>query len=210
MSTIISPSSLLRFDSLNYLERLNLDQYHRMLQTGIIAEGSPIELIDGFLIRKDRARAGENIMTIGKQHVFAINQFVCLFQPDLNFNHLRLQNPISIQPNNEPEPDIVIARGKPGDYREDHPQAKDVLLVVEVADSSLSFDRKTKLELYASAGIQHYWIVNLVDRQIEMHSQPDSDKRTYLLKEVARQGSLVALPEEVKPAGNIPVNELVN
>ena len=93
---------------------------------------------------------------------------------DLNRIMIRVQNPIRIPANNsEPEPDIVWVNRK--QYSR-HPESADVLLVIEVADSSLEFDRTEKLEVYAEAGIVEYWIVNLIDEQIEVQRKPSGRK----------------------------------
>jgi Uma2 family endonuclease len=80
------------------------------------------------------------------------------------------QQPIEL-PQSEPEPDILILRGSPRDYRQ-HPRPVDVGLLIEVSDTSLVFDRSMKMPLYAQAGINEYWIVNLIDRQVEIHREP--------------------------------------
>lgn len=86
---------------------------------------------------------------------------------------VRVQEPIILSTtNSEPEPDVLIARNRAHRYLYSHPEAGDILLVIEVSDSTLKYDRETKLSLYAEAGIANYWIFNLVDNQLEMHSEP--------------------------------------
>jgi len=81
--------------------------------------------------------------------------------------------PVSLDDESEPEPDLGVVQGRPGDYRESHPAR--VALAVEVAESSLEFDRERKGSLYARAGIDDYWIVNLVDRVLEVYREPEPD-----------------------------------
>ncbi|MEL7422264.1 MAG: Uma2 family endonuclease, partial [Bacteroidota bacterium] len=85
---------------------------------------------------------------------------------------IRVQNPLKVDNSSEPEPDVLVAKLESQRYRRQHPTAEDTLLVIEVADSSLQFDREVKGELYATAGIPEYWIVNLTDRQLEVYTEP--------------------------------------
>ncbi len=86
---------------------------------------------------------------------------------------MRIQLPVSLDEESEPEPDLVVVPGRPGDYRSEHPARP--VLAIEVADSSLYFDRRHKASLYARAGLEDYWIVNLVDRALEVHRDPSPD-----------------------------------
>jgi Uma2 family endonuclease len=86
---------------------------------------------------------------------------------------VRTQLPVSLDDESEPEPDLVVVPGRPADYRHAHPERP--ALAVEVSDSSLSFDRQQKGSLYARAGVQDYWIVNLVDRVLEIYRDPGPD-----------------------------------
>lgn len=163
------------------LEPLTVDQYHEMIRQGILVEGSPIELIDGLLVRKDRRDNGGSILTVGIRHantIIALTE-ILMSVLDRSTCHVRSQQPITLDRTNEPEPDLSVATGKITDYARQHPGPDDVLLVVEVADSSLSFDRGEKLRKYASAGIPTYWIVNLNNDTVEVYTQPDPIARSY-------------------------------
>ena len=83
---------------------------------------------------------------------------------------MRTQLPVSLDDESEPEPDLVVVPGRPGDYRHAHPERP--ALAIEVADSSLHFDRRHKGSLYARAGIEDYWVVNLVDPALEIYRDP--------------------------------------
>ena len=168
---------------------LTVEQYHRMIETGILLEGEPIELIDGFLVRKDRSKHGGDPMTVGHHHAWAIDRLVELLQ-DLRRRgyYLRVQLPITIPPDNEPEPDCAVVRGAPNDYRARHPGPADVVCVIEAADSSLSYDRTTKQRIYADAGISQYVIINLVDGQIEDHRNPQIGSGRYADVRPVRKG----------------------
>jgi Uma2 family endonuclease len=144
---------------------LTVDDYHRMIETGIIHEGEHIELISGQIF---------NMAAKGTRHTVANTELVSELLLLLGRRaKVRCQDPITLPNNSEPEPDVVIARLREDNYTNSHPAPADIILVVEVADSTLSFDRNTKAPLYAAAGISEYWIVNLVEDRLEIYSQPE-------------------------------------
>jgi hypothetical protein len=152
---------------------LTVDQYHGMIATGILPEGEPIELLDGFLVRKDRSRCGEDPMTVGHEHVLVLGKIGRLTAEIERLGcYLRIQQPITLQPDNEPEPDAAIALGTVEDYAGRHPVPGEITCLIEVADSSLQRDRITKQRIYADHAIPQYLIVNLVDGVIEEHRDP--------------------------------------
>lgn len=172
------------------LAPLTVEQYNRMLETGILESGDPIELLDGCLVRKDR---GDGV-TISPRHSFvvaALAELVAKIQA--RSFHLRIQNPIAIPAINVPEPDGAIVKGSRGDYRDRHPQPADVSSVIEVAQTSLERDRRAKLRIYAGAGIPQYLIVNVMAREVELFEQPDSAARAYPSRSVVRPGELLPL-----------------
>ncbi|MCI0360387.1 MAG: Uma2 family endonuclease [Planctomycetaceae bacterium] len=156
------------------VKRWNVDEYHKMIDLGLIVEGAPIELIDGILVYKDRRDSGGSAMTHGPRHVLAVAQLV-----ELNArltpaqHHLRIQSPVVIGPNHEPEPDGLILPGRPIQYQGRIPAAREARVAIEVADSSLFTDRTVKLRMYATAAIPVYWIVNLRENVIEVYEHPD-------------------------------------
>jgi hypothetical protein len=174
------------------IARLTVDQVHAMVKAGIVHEGAPIELIDGVLIHKDRSASGEDPMSIAKDHSLVVSLLGEL-DADLAQRgyHMRIQNPLSLPPYDEPEPDGAILRGRPRTYTGCVPGAADAVSVIEVADSSLAYDRKTKLALYARAGIAQYVIVNLKGRCVEIYEQPRPDG-SYQDVAVRRAGETVA------------------
>jgi Uma2 family endonuclease len=110
---------------------------------------------------------------------------------------VRGQEPIILTDDSEPEPDVVIARNRSDNYLSSHPEPADIWLVIEVADSTLKYDRKTKLPLYAETGISNYWIFNLVDNQLEMHSEPYrklNGSFSYQLQRVVLPNQTVVIP----------------
>ena len=164
-------------DAQAVLEPLDLDQYYRMMEAGVIVEGSPIELIDGLLIRKDRRDNEGDIVTIGTRRVLALELVAEALAGLLprTIGHVRRQQPIHLGKHDAPEPDVSVALGGPRNYAVHHPSAAEIALVVEVADSSLDFDLGRKLELYRQAGIPEYWVVNLRDNRIELFRGPQPD-----------------------------------
>jgi hypothetical protein len=175
------------------IARLTVDQVHAMIKAGIVHEGAAIELIDGVLVHKDRSASGEDPVSIGKDHRLVVS---LLGELDADLaqrgSHMQTQNPLSLSPYDEPEPDGAILRGRPRAYTDRVPGAADVGSVIEVADSSLAYDRKTKLALYARAGIAQHIVVNLSGRCIELYEQPRSDG-SYQQIVVRRAGETVGL-----------------
>jgi Uma2 family endonuclease len=174
---------------------LTVKQYHQMIQHGILREGEPYELLNGLLVRKDRSAAGGDPMTTGHHHVLAVKLLVEL-NPKLRRLgcHMSSQQPLSLPPHDEPEPDGAIVKGAPTDYRNRNPAPGDVTCVIEVSDSSLQQDRDAKSRIYASAGIPMYLIVNLVDRTIEQYTQPSPKKGRFEQSAVLRRGDRIELP----------------
>lgn len=134
-----------------------------MLRAGILHEDDRLELINGQLIP---------MSPIGDPHTACVNQLNYLLSKrlvmaDINDVRVSVQNPVRIDAHNEPEPDVVLTTAT-----DRAPRPGDVLLLVEVADSSLTHDRETKLPLYAQARIPEVWIVNLSATQVEVHRDP--------------------------------------
>src|SRR5262245_176124 len=139
-------------------------EYDRLADLGVF-EGEPLELIGGQLIVAEPK---------GAYHGSAVTAAEYALRAALPSGWIvRTQQPVSLDDESEPEPDIAVVPGRPGDYRHAHPARPP--LAVEVADSSLAFDRKQKGSLYARAGIPDYWIVNLVDRVVEIYRDPHPD-----------------------------------
>lgn len=172
---------------------LTIGQYVSMIKNGILREGAPIELIDGFLVRKDRSKAGEDPMTVGFDHVWAVqNLIIVLAAASQHGSHLRIQQPIAIPPDSVPEPDGAITRGTIDDYRTRYPSAGDLPCLIEVADSSLQYDRLTKKRIYARAGIAQYVLINLIDRVVEVSESPVEGEDRFAREVVRDPGEMVS------------------
>ncbi len=162
--------------------RFNADEYHRMAEAGIFDEDSRVELLDG-----------EIVVTppIGSGHADSVDRWTDRFV--LRFRdvaRVRVQNPIRIAPQVEPEPDLALVRLPVGSYAEGHPSSDDVLLVVEIADSSLADDRRPKLPIYARAGIAEVWLVDLRGEVVYVHREPSPDG--YRVVQTFRRGDKLA------------------
>jgi Uma2 family endonuclease len=167
---------------------ITIDDYHRMIETGIIHEGERIELISGQIF---------NMAAKGTRHTVATTRLLRELLALIGQRAIvRCQEPITMHDNSEPEPDIAIARWRDDEYLDSHPVPADIILVIEVADSTIGFDRNTKAPLYATAGISEYWIVNLVDNRLEVYSQPEGD--IYTNVQVVLPPRSIHLPQFVE------------
>jgi Uma2 family endonuclease len=184
------------------LFRLSVDQYDAMGRAGILTTDDRVELLEGILVRK---------MTIYPPHTGAVRRCRTNVEARLPSGWRYRSEQPAILPDGEPEPDGVIARGTPDDDDRFHPPAADIVLVIEVADSTLVRDRGPKLRTYARAGIPVYWIINLIDRQVEVHTDPDpaAPEPTYRRREVYVGDAAVPLALPGGPAMSFPVAALL-
>jgi Uma2 family endonuclease len=175
------------------IRQLTSAEYYQMMESGIIREGEKVELILGQIF---------TMAAKGTRHTVATSRLLKSLLMLIGEQAIvRCQDPITLPNNSEPEPDIVIARLRPDDYLNSHPSPEDVVLVIEVADSTIKFDRETKAPLYANAGISEYWIVNLMDDRLEIYRQPEGD--IYTSVQVVMPPRSINLPEFSEIALNI-------
>ncbi len=179
------------------LRRFTVAEYDRLTELGFWQDGDRIELVEGELIQ---------MAAKGTAHVICCRQILERLILLLHGTAIvQSQDPIVIPPGSEPEPDIAIAALS---ARGQKPRADQVWLVIEVADSSLDYDRDVKGPLYAKAQIPHYWIFNCLDRQVECHSQPQQNSQgqwLYGLRQVVFWAQSLTLPPPMQ--GEIPVAE---
>jgi Uma2 family endonuclease len=173
--------------------RFTVEQYEQLMRAGFLIEGSPIELLDGQLIWKDRRDHRSPGMSVGKWHAQIIRLLVVWLAKICEGHECfsMSQLPLSLTPINEPEPDMCVIIGSPEDEFPRHPEPSDILSVIEVADSSLSYDLGEKLRLYASVGIPVYWVIDLVNEAIVVLEDPDSGASAYRQRTV--KGESVSL-----------------
>ena len=150
--------------------KLTVDAYYRMTEVGILAWGERVELIDGEII---------DMPAIGTGHASVVSRINrALVRACGDQAIVSVQNPVRLDEYNEPQPDFAVLRPRADFYAAQHPGPADVLLLVEVADTSLRYDRAVKLPIYALAGIPEYWIVNLRDRVIRSYRSPSGNRFT--------------------------------
>jgi Uma2 family endonuclease len=147
--------------------KLDVDEYHRMGEAGILRDDDRVELIEGELVQ---------MTPIGSPHAGTANRLTRLFVAAVGPRAVvTVQNPVRLDRHNEPQPDLMLLRFRDDDYYGKTPTPDDVLLLVEVADSSLRADRSVKLPLYAKSGVPEVWVVNLVDKVVEICRDPGPD-----------------------------------
>jgi len=143
--------------------RLSIEQYHAIIQAGILTDDDSVELLEGWLVFKTPKNPPHRVTTrlvrTALENILPAGWYV------------DSQESITLS-NSEPEPDIVVVRGDTRQYLDRHPGAEDIALIIEVSDTTLQRDRTVKKRIYARAGISIYWIVNLVEEQVEVYSQP--------------------------------------
>lgn len=182
--------------------RFSVAEYHKLIEIGILTEDDNLELLDGYLVHK---------MSRNPPHDACL-QLIQETLPRLLPTGwcLRMQSAITLS-HSEPEPDAAVVRGNARTYAVHHPISADIGLVIEVADSTLDGDRNDKGRIYAEAGIDYYWIVNLVDRQVEVYTQPSGTTSTpaFGQRQDYRMGDDVPLLMNAANVGNIPVRDLL-
>ncbi|MBI3974311.1 MAG: Uma2 family endonuclease [Chloroflexi bacterium] len=161
--------------------RFTVDEYHRMAEAGILTEDDRVELIDGEIVR---------MSPIGDPHIASVNRCNRTLSRAVGDRALvSIQNPINLDPYNEPEPDVALLRPRADDYARGKPGPADILLVIEVADTTLDYDRKTKLPRYGVAGIREAWLLDLQGDALDVHREPRDDG--YALVRRYRRGEWV-------------------
>ena len=139
-------------------------EYERMGQVGIFSEDERVELVCGEVIQ---------MSPIGERHAARVDFLTQFITLRLRRSAIvRVQNPVQLDDYSEPQPDIAVLKPRDDFYNGAHPRPEDVLLVIEVSDSTLEYDRKIKMPLYAGAGIPEAWLVNLPEERIEVYSDP--------------------------------------
>jgi Uma2 family endonuclease len=180
-----------------------LDEYHKMIETGVLTDGEPYELLEGYLVKK---------MSRGELHDAAIQALLKRFVRLLPAGwDLRVQSAVTLTAGSEPEPDFALVRGDENVYRNHHPGPSEIGLIVEVSNTSLVVDRDDKCRIYARAGIPVYWIVNLVDRAIEVFTQPSGpcEEPHYAMHEEFSVARSVPVVLDGISVGTISVTEVI-
>jgi Uma2 family endonuclease len=147
--------------------KLSVSDFHRMGEAGILGENDRIELIEGEMIE---------MAPIGARHLSKVNRITRMLIAAVgDAGIVSIQNPIVLLPRSEPQPDITVLKPRADDYEHSVPAAADVLLVVEVADTTLRYDREIKLPLYARHDIPEVWLVDLHNDCVIVHRGPSAE-----------------------------------
>ena len=182
--------------------RLSVAQYHAIAMAGILADGDPVELLEGLLVQKMTKKPPHTVATQLIQEALRAILPVGWRVPS--------QDPITLV-DSEPEPDLAVVRGGIRRYMEHHPGPEDLALVVEVADATIRRDRGSKKRIYARAGVLVYWIVNLVENQIEVYTDPTGPIQTPNYRQRQNYGPSDMIPViiEGQEVGRLAVQELL-
>lgn len=184
------------------VRRFTVDEYHRMAQAGVLTENDPVELLEGWIVAK---------MPHKPSHDATIDQTDEILRGKLPAGwRMRIQSAITTD-DSEPEPDLAVVLGPASRYAAHHPGPHEIALLIEVADSSLAHDRDVKGRLCARAAIVTYWIINLVDVQVEVYSEPSGPAITpgYRQHHTYRTGEVVPLVIAGQNVAPIAVRDLL-
>jgi Uma2 family endonuclease len=177
--------------------RFSVADYHRMAETGVLKPDARVELLDGKII---------DMLPIGPFHGGSVKRLNRLFNQKAAGRWLvSTQDPVHLGEHSEPQPDLMLLKPMADDYTSRHPVPEDVYLLIEVADTTLAFDREQKLPLYGRAGIPEVWIVNLAAKTIEIYREPNFSGYTH--HRVLRSGD-TASPSAF-PDATVEVAELL-
>ncbi|MGB3780977.1 MAG: Uma2 family endonuclease [Tunicatimonas sp.] len=168
-----------------------IDEYHQMAEAGILHEDDRLELVHGEIIQ---------MSPIGNYHAAVVRRLNTLLSPLVAPQAIvDVQNPVKIGDHSEPEPDIMVLPFRDDYYASTGVTPADVLLLVEVSDSTLRYDRNTKIPLYAAAGIREVWILDVNKQQLEVYRQP-SEERYQFMETLTRDDTVAAtqLPLDVR------------
>lgn len=163
---------------------ITVSEYEQMARSGILAKEERIELLNGTLIYMSPANP---------LHALIINNINALLIRKLtdDIALVSIQNPVRIPDLSEPEPDVTVIKPPKSNYVDRHPHPEDILLVIEVANTSLEKDKKIKLPIYAQAGIPEYWIVNIDKQEIEAYHTPAGDN--YKFRELVKKDEMATI-----------------
>ncbi len=178
------------------VRKFTVEEYHRLAKAGILTEDDRVELIEGVLFQ---------MPPIGSAHAGSVDRLTMRLAPALQGRCIvRVQSPIRLGPYSEPQPDLTLLRPRADFYASAHPGPSDVLLVIEVAESSADYDREHKLPLYGQAGIPEAWVVDLARGEVVVGRDPSPEG--YRTVRIARRGetlSPLAFPDLALPVEEI-------
>jgi Uma2 family endonuclease len=176
--------------------RFTVEEYSRMAQAGILTEDDRVELIEGAVVE---------MAAIGSRHAACVGRLTAVLSAAQTGGIVWVQNPIRLGEHSEPQPDLVLLRPRPDFYASAHPGPGDVLLLIEVSETSADADREVKVPLYARAGIAEVWLVDLEAEGIEVYRQPSAEG--YRVSRQARRGE--TLSPEAFPDLTLAADEIL-
>lgn len=176
--------------------RLKVEDYHRMGEAGIFDENARVELIDGEIV---------DMVPIGSLHAGTVKRLIRLLERALGETALlSVQHPVVLSPYSEPEPDIALLKPREDFYTRSHPGPEDVLLIIEVSDTTLRYDREVKVPPYARAGIPEVWLIDLESKQLEIYRHPRAQGYQQILRpQPGERLRSVRLPEVSLPTAEL-------
>ncbi|MCL1465762.1 Uma2 family endonuclease [Argonema galeatum] len=180
------------------LKRLfTVKEYHLMVDAGILKEDDRVELIKGEIVQ---------MSPIGRFHAACVKRLIRLFSQLLGeLAIIGAQDPVELDDLSEPQPDLALLRIRADFYQSGHPQPEDILLIIEVADTTVESDREVKIPLYASSGIMEVWLVNIPAQCIEVYRQPSANG--YQNVQIFQRGKSIFV--EAFPDVNFTVDEIL-
>jgi hypothetical protein len=184
------------------MRRFRVDEYHRMIQSGILGIDERVELLDGWIVKQ---------MTRNPPHDVSLDKSQDALRAALPAGgRLRVQSAITTT-ESEPEPDFAVVPGPAERYRTNHPRPEEVATLIEVSESSLDYDRRTKGPLYARARIPIYWIINLIDALVEVYTDPSGPDPSpaYRKHQDFLENDSVPLVIDGQEVGRIAVRDLL-
>jgi Uma2 family endonuclease len=204
-----------RYDEVSAVRRWTKREYHKLAELGFF-DDMRVELLDGEIIVNtdyEITRKGDEIiMVMNNPHAVAIRLVLAVLNRIFIENYLiDSQLPLNFGDDAEPEPDVAVVQGSPRDFIESHP--RNPVLIVEISDTTLSYDRNRKASLYAKFGIQDYWILNLKNRVLEIYRCPVEEENTFygfgyeekLTFDQTKEVSPLAMPDaKIKVADLLP------
>lgn len=165
--------------------RFSRAEYHQMAGAGLFLT-ERVELLDGVIVTMSPQNS---------PHAGTVHRLLFVLSRTLGTGaYVRVHAPVILNDWSEPEPDIAVCQPDPYDYTREHPRAHQICLVIEVADTSLTYDRTQKARAYAASGIPEYWIVNLGECRVEVLNAPDPAVGRYTQERLVSQGETLSLP----------------
>jgi Uma2 family endonuclease len=176
--------------------KFTVEQYHKMVESGILTENEHVELIRGEVAE---------MVPIGRRHAAYVRRLNPIFSEKLSQRALvDIQNPVELDNTSEPQPDVALLRPRSDFYETRHPQPADIFLIVEVADTTAKSDREVKIPLYAEDGIPEVWLVNINEQCLEVYRKPSAEGYQEIQK--LQRGQKVSI--EAFPDVEIAIDEI--